>query len=298
MTQQVSTPGLAAVLVLSGMMTLGLTDNFLRHVTTDSSLAQFHMLRGLIALGMVLCVAALGLGTVRPKNLRAVMGRSALVSGAMVLYFGCLAILPIGVVVAGLFTAPLFVVIISVVVQRKTVGLIRWAAVVVGFIGTLLVIQTDPADLQIVVFLPVVAGFMYACSAIATRAWCEGESTLTLTAMFFGMLAIAGAIGCLLLPTTGTGADTFPFRGWMPMTQSNLFWIGVQSIGAVVGIAFLFRAYKVGEASFVAVFEYSLLIFASIWAYILWGETVSLTGAIGMIMIALAGGTIALRSDG
>ncbi|SEV96915.1 EamA-like transporter family protein [Cognatiyoonia koreensis] len=298
MTAQTSAPGLAALFVLAGMMTLGLTDNFLRYVTEDSSLAQFHFIRGAFAFAMLAIAAAFGWGIIRPKKPLAVLGRSALVTGAMVIYFGCLSILPIGVVVAGLFTAPLFVVIITVLIQRQRVGPIRWAAVGVGFAGTLMVIQPDPAALDPVVFLPVVAGFLYACSAVATRAWCEGEGTLALTATFFAMLSLTGALGCLLLPGTGTGAAGFALRGWMPMTDANLFWIAVQSVGALIGIACLFRAYQVGEASFVAVFEYSLLIFASFWAYVLWQESVSLLAGLGMVLIALAGTIIAVRSDG
>lgn len=296
--QQSAAQGGAALFVLLGMATLGLTDNFLQLVTFDSSLAQFHFLRGGMALGFILIAAAFGIGVIRPKKLGAVLARSALVTASMLIYFGCLAIMPIGVVVAGLFTAPLFVVMISVVFQGKKVGLIRWLAVAVGFLGTLLVIQPDPSALDPVVFLPILAGLLYASSAVATRAWCEGEGTMALTATFFAMLTVTGAIGCMLLPSVGTGADGFPLRGWMPLTSSNAFWIAVQSVGAVTGIALLFRAYQVGEASFVAVFEYSLLIFASIWAYILWQEAVNALAIFGMALIAAAGTTIALRSDG
>ena len=214
---------------------------------------------------------------------------------AMLIYFGCLAILPIGIVVAGLFTSPIFVLLIAVIFQGKRVGWLRSLAIVTGFAGALLVIRPDPAALDLVVFLPILAGLLYAIGAIATRAWCEGETTLTLSAGFFAMLAVFGAVGCLLLPSTGTGADGFAQRGWMPVTDDLVFWIAVQAALALVGIFCLFRGYQLGEASQVAVYEYSLLIFASGWAWYLWGDLVSPVAMAGMALIALAGIIIVSR---
>lgn len=297
MTSQTAAPTTAALAILAGMMTLGLTDNFVPYVTEAGSLWQFHLLRGLMALAMMGVVAAVGLGQMRPKRIGAVAARSVFQAGAMLIYFGCLAFLPIGVVVAGLFTAPLFIVLIGLIFQGKRVGWVRGIAIVVGFTGAMMVIRPDPAALDLVAFLPIVAGLLYAIGAVATRAWCEGEPTLALTAGFFIMLTAFGAVGCLILPGAGIGAEGFPLRGWTPMTADRWFWIAVQSVGALVGIAFIFRGYQVGEASFVAVFEYSLLVFASVWAFILWDETVPTLGLFGMAMIAVAGTIIAIRPD-
>ncbi len=290
-------PGRAALMILAGMMTLGLTDNFVPFVTPDSSLSQFHLIRGGMVLAILTLAALLGFGEIWPKRPFAVLGRNLFTAGAMVIYFGCLALLPIGVVVAGLFTAPLFVVLISVLFQGNCVGPMRWIAVVVGFAGAVMVIRPDPAALDLVAFLPVFAGLLYAIGAIATRAWCEGEATTTMTAWFFGLLTLFGLLGVLVLPPGGSGAEGFPLRGWMPLTGTMIGWYLAQAVGAVIGIALIFRGYQLGEASFVAVFEYSLLIFASVWAYVLWGQTVSTLGLFGMAFIAVAGIVIALRSQ-
>lgn len=290
-------PGIAAISVLAGMATLGLTDNFVPYISERGSLWQFHMLRSLMAFAVLGVVVALGFGVLRPKRPIAVIGRSLFQAGAMLIYFGCLSVLPIGVVVAGLFTAPLFVVLISIIFQGKTVGPFRWAAVALGFIGALLVIRPDPGALNLIAFLPIVAGLLYAVGAVATRAWCEGEGTLTLTAGFFGVLGIFGAIGVLLIPGDAPlGHAGFVLRAWGPVDAAMLFWIAVQAVGSLLGIGLIFRGYLLGEASHVAVFEYSLLVFASFWAWILWDQSVPLLGLAGMALIALAGIIIALRS--
>ena len=292
-------PGLAAASILGGMATLGLTDNFVPYISERGSLWQFHFVRSIMAFAVLGVIVALGFGTLRAKRPIAVLGRSFFQAGAMLIYFGCLSVMPIGVVVAGLFTAPLFVVLISVFFQGKTVGLFRWAAVVMGFAGAVMVIRPDPGALDPVAFLPVFAGLLYAIGAVATRAWCEGESTITLTAGFFAMLGVFGTIGVLLVDGTGapTGHAGFVLRSWGPLDAEMLFWFGVQAVGSLLGIGLIFRGYQLGEASQVAVFEYSLLVFASFWAWVLWGQVVPMLGLIGMVLIAGAGTVIALRSN-
>ena len=149
-----------------------------------------------------------------------------------------------------------------------------------------------------VAFLPLLAGALYAIGAVATRAWCEGESTMVMTAGFFGMLAVMGGIGVMVLPGAEVaGPEGFVSRTWGPLDGAMWFWIAVQAVGSLIGIGFLVRGYQLGEAGHVAIFEYSLLIFASFWAYVLWDQQVPPMGFAGMALIALAGAVIALRSD-
>ena len=294
---QTTAPRQAALLILAGMATLGLSDNFVAYVSADSSLWQFHLVRGGMVLAVMGVIAALGFGVIRPKRPLAVLARSGIQAMSMLIYFGCLAILPIGVVVAGLFTAPLFVALIAVGFQGKRIGRVHTSAILLGFAGALMVIRPDPANLDLVAFLPILAGLLYAIGAVATRAWCEGEATLALSAGFFVVLTVMGAVGCLVFPSVGTGADGFVIRGWMPLDAGLIFWIAMQAVGALLGIMCLFRGYQIGEASQVAVFEYSLLVFASGWAWYLWGQTVPLLGLFGMALIVLSGAVIALRRD-
>jgi drug/metabolite transporter (DMT)-like permease len=299
MTTNVVRPGVAAVSVLAGMFSLGLTDNFVPYISERGSLWQFHMVRSVMGLAILGGIVLLGLGVWRPQRAMAVIGRSFFQAGAMLIYFGCLSVMPIGVVVAGLFTAPLFVVLLSVLFQGRRVGVVRWGAVILGFVGALMVIRPDPSALDPIAFLPVFAGLLYAIGAVATRAWCEGETTITLTAGFFAMLGVFGTLGVMLIDGAGApaGHAGFVLRSWGPLDGAMLFWFMVQAVGSLLGIGLIFRGYLLGDASQVAVFEYALLVFASFWAWVLWGQTVPLTGLVGMALIAGAGAIIALRSS-
>jgi drug/metabolite transporter (DMT)-like permease len=290
----------ATIFIIIGMMVLGLSDNYVRMISADAGLWQFHATRAAMAIPIIIVGSFLGLGALRPSRPWAVLGRSTLIALSMLIYFGCLAFLPIGVVVAGLFTAPIFVLLISVLFRGEQIGLVRWLAVAAGFIGALLVIQPAEGSLTALSFVPIIAGILYACGAVATRAWCEGEGTAALVLGFFGVLGLLGLLGLGVLAIwpqhVALGNDGFITRGAVPITGDFLFWTAVQAVGAIVGIGCLTKAYQIGEASFVAINEYSLIVFASFWAYVIWDETLGSLAIVGIMLIAASGVVITLRA--
>ena len=299
-TRQNTQPIAAALMMLAGMSVIGLIDNFVIVIARDGGLWQFHAMRAGMAVPIFLALSVLGLGRLRARRLGPVIARSAIFSTAMLIYFGCLAFLPISEVVAGLFSAPIFVMIISSVFLKKRVGYFRWTAALVGFAGIILVLRPESGAVTWVSAMPLVAAVLYATSAIATRAWCEGEDTLTLLIWFFGILGCFGLLGMLALTlvpqAVPEGPDGFILRGMVWPSSGFLFWTFVQAAGSIVGVGFLTRGYQVGDASYVAIFEYSLMIFAAIWAWVLRGEVLDASGAIGMALIILSGAIIAVRS--
>ena len=74
-----------------------------------------------------------------------------------------------------------------------------------------------------------------------------------------------------------------------------LFWTVVQAVGSILGVGLLTRGYQLADASFVSVFEYTLLGFVSAWAWILRGEALDALSLAGLCLIALSGIVIALR---
>lgn len=293
-------PLVAAALMLTGMAVIGLIDNFVVRIAEDASLWQFHAVRAAMALPMIALLAMLGLGRLRAKRPRNVLIRSGLFGFAMLIYFGCLAFLPIEEVVAGLFSAPIFVMVISALFLGHRVGLVRWSAGLIGFLGILMVLKPDAGEVQLISALPLVSAVLYALSALATRGLCEGEDTLTLLFWFFGVLGLFGLIGLGLLTVfpqdVPQGPDGFILRGATPFSQTFLIWTTVQAVASIFAVGCLTRGYQLGEASYVAVFEYSLMIFASGWAWILFSDTVDGWAMLGMALIILSGAVIALRS--
>lgn len=291
----------AALAVLVYATVIGFTDNFVRVIARDGGLWQFHATRTAMAL-VILAVVALPLGLrLRPKRAQRVLARSAIHGTAMVIYFGALAFLPVAQVAAGLFTAPIFVLLIQRMVFGQSISLWQALAVAVGFLGVVIVLGPEVMKgASAAALLPVIAGALYALGNIATRAWCEDESAETLLAGFFGMLGVFGLIGMAVLTLVpveaGDGPAQFLFRGAEWPTGTFLWWTFVQAAGSLLGVGLMIKAYQMSEAARVSVFEYVILPTSAFWTWAIWGETLVWYSWIGMTLIVLAGVMIARQS--
>lgn len=291
----------AGAAVLGFAVIIGFTDNFVRVIAAEAGLWQFHAIRTVMVAAILAGVAGpLGL-RLRPVNPRAVAARSALHASAMVIYFGCLAFLSVAETAAGLFTAPVFVLILSRFVYGHPLGPVRILAVALGFLGVILVLLPEAREsgLRLAVVLPVAAAVLYALGNLATREWCAEESAETLTAGFFLCLGLYGLIGLLALtligPEVPAGPEGFVLRGWVRPSNLFWFWTVVQAVGSLVGVGLLVRAYQIAEASRVSIFEYVILPVSALWSYLIWGEAIAAVSALGMALIFAAGAMIALR---
>ena len=123
-----------ASLIVAGMAVIGFIDNFVWVIAAEISVWQFHLVRSAMALPLLALAAAFGLPPApEPPGPR--RARAAVQGAAMLLYFAALGFLPIAQVGAGLFTAPLFVLLFAALLFRERIGPRRLAAVAAGFAG-------------------------------------------------------------------------------------------------------------------------------------------------------------------
>lgn len=281
-----------AVLVYASV--IAFTDNYVRVIAEDGGLWQFHATRAAMAF-VILGLLALPLGLrLWPKRPRAVLARSAIHGSAMLIYFGALAFLPVAQVAAGLFTAPIFVLLIQRFAYGQPISALQVLAVAVGFVGVVMVLGPEAmSGATFAALLPVISGALYAMGNIATRQWCAGESAETLVAGFFGMLGVLGLIGMAVLAVfplaVPEGPDGFLQRGAVWPSGTFLWWTFVQAAGSLLGVGMIVKAYQIAEASRVSVFEYIILPASAAWGFILWDERLTWLAVSGMALIALAG---------
>lgn len=293
-------PLAAAGLVLTAMALMGLVDNYVATIAETAGLWQFQIMRSGMALCVLVAVARWQGWRLRPRRWRPVVARSAVLSCALMLYFASLAVMPISEAVAGLFTAPIFILLLSWALFGKRIGPVRIGAVVLGFVGVLLVLRPDAGAVTWLSVMPVLAGMIYALAALATREWCAGESAQTLLFGFFAAMGIWGLIGVAGLwvfsPQVPEGAAGFILRLWGDMSADAWIWTVAQALVSLVAVGFIIRAYQIAEASFVAVYEYGMLISAVAWGYLLFGDRIDIWATLGIAAILVSGSVIAIRS--
>lgn len=293
------TQGAAAQTMVVAMVIIGISDNAVPLMAEKIGIWQFYLMRTVIALPLVWLMMRAGLGQMRPKRIGAVLLRGFLVAISMVFYFSAVALMPMAQALAGLFTSPILIVLISVLFLKQRIGPIRIAAVTMGFLGVLCVLQPDPSNFDWLILLPVCGGLFYALGSIATGMMCREESTVS---MLFAMLLAQALIGALALGglalwplPVAEGADGFVTRGWVWPVWEVSHWIILQGVASVLGVFLITKAYQLGEASYVSVFEYSVIIVGPAFAWMVFGQSLEALQMAGIALIVMAGGTIAVR---
>ncbi|WP_371153530.1 DMT family transporter [Jannaschia sp. 2305UL9-9] len=290
-------PLAAAGVILTGMAVIGFIDQFVQVIARQSSLWTFHIVRGAMIWALVLCWLFVTRRRLRVVNWRGVIGRSAIISAAMIIYFGALGFLPVAQVAAGLFTAPIWILIFSVAFFGLRIGPVRIAAVAVGFGGAVMVLSPDASAISPLLFLPVVAGAFYAVGAIATREWCGDEGAIVLSMGIFTAMAVWGLGGVAVTSLLGVEGAGFLTRGWVWPTPQVWALCALQAVGSLLAVLLLTRGYQLAEASLVSIFEYSVLGFSAFFGWLVWGDTMGPLGVLGLGLIAAAGSMIALRGE-
>jgi drug/metabolite transporter (DMT)-like permease len=287
---------LGAVLIYSCL--IAFTDNFVRVIAADGGLWQFHATRTTMAFAILAVLAVPLRLRLWPRRPWPVLARSAIHATAMLIYFGALAFLPVAQVAAGLFTAPIFVLLIQRIAYGQPIRSLQVLAVAAGFAGVVLVLGPEAlSGATVAALVPVLAGALYALGNIATRAWCDGETAETVVAGFFAMLGVMGLVGMAVLwawpVPVPEGAEGFIQRGPVWPSGTFLWWTFVQAAGSLLGVGMIVKAYQIAEASKVSVFEYVILPFSAAWGFVIWGEMLTWTAIAGMALIVLAGILIA-----
>ncbi|MEH6829886.1 MAG: DMT family transporter [Sulfitobacter sp.] len=170
---------------------------------------------------------------------------------------------------------PLLVAALSGPVLGEHVGWRRWAAIGVGFIGVLIILQPSGDVFDVRALIPLLAAGMFAVYGLLTRY--AGRRDSTATSFFW-----TGTVGAVAMTTLGIWF-------WEPMSGTDWIWMGCLCLTGVSGHWLLIRCYEVAEASAVQPFAYLQLAFAAIIGISIFGETVSTNVAIGCVIIVAAG---------
>lgn len=295
-------PALASVLMVGSLFMLSFQDSLVKFASQSISLWQFQCLRSFMNLMLLLVLTRIiwGAGAwPNPIRLWAVLLRSITLVLAMVFFFGGVATLNLADIAAGLYTFPLFVAVLSVLFLGERVGLQRSMAIAAGFAGTLLILKPGSDGFTLVSLMPVGAGVAYACTVLITRKFCREESPVTLAYGVAIVFIIAGLFG-----VSAFSFEPFPemaqqwpylFTGWRPLTLSVLGIVAICSTVNLVSNICLAKAYQTAEVSWLAPFDYSYLVFATFWGYVMWDQIPDLYSMLGMLLIAGSGVFVAWR---
>ena len=191
---------------------------------------------------------------------------------AIVAIFIALRKLPLATVVSITFAAPIFTTILSIFFLNEKVGLYRWMAVIVGFVGIIVISEPGYSSLNIYYLYPIIFCLGLSYVAIAIRQLSSTEP-VWLIGLFFSISIFILSIFSIFT------------EGWILPSFKDLFLLSM--VGILGGLAnlWLTQSYKFSEVSLVTPLKYLALVFAIIFGYLFWGEIPTIKTLIGSALV-------------
>jgi drug/metabolite transporter (DMT)-like permease len=264
-------------LILASTVFLGTSDVTAKYLSATLPSIEIAWIRFLVfALIMVpSMLPGSPLYALQTKSLGLQLMRGAALLGSSLFFISGLRFLPIAEASATGFVSPLFVTALSIIFLGEKVGLRRWIATAVGLIGVLIILRPGSGAFHAAAFFPLVSALAWACTLIMTRMMSGKE--LAITTMTYS--SIAGV--CIL-------SALEPAVWVTPSWHDILFGILI-GVASTAGQWIVVLAFRYADASVLAPFSYSQLVWVSLLGFLIFGEVPDVWTVTGAAFIVASG---------
>ncbi len=265
--------------MVGATIVFALQDGISRHLAGNYNTYMVVMIRYWFFAAFVIAIAARSQGGLRAAARTEQPGLQVL-RGVLLAAEVCIAVY--GFTILGLIESqavficyPLLVSALSGPILGEKVGWRRWAAIAVGFVGVMIILQPGIGVFDPAAVIPLFSALLFALYGLLTRFAARKDSTAT---SFFW----TGVVGAVFMTCIGIWF-------WEPMTPSDRRWMGLLCMTGAFGHWLLIKCYELAEASAVQPFAYFHLIWAAILGLLIFSETIRTNVAIGATIIVAAG---------
>jgi S-adenosylmethionine uptake transporter len=250
----------AILLMLFGFVCYSTSDMLAKVLTQSMNPLQVAWLRqlGLLA-GVLVLLSVRGPQLLRSRHPWLQLGRGLTVVVAATTFLTSIAYVPLADATAVTFVAPFMVTALAAVFLHEQVGLKRWIAVCLGFAGTMIIIRPGMNAFHPAIFLSLLSAAAFAIRQIISRQLSGTDSLVTTVAY----TALTAAV-ILSLP--------LPFVWRNPADAGQLMMMIAIALVASCGELSMIRALDIGEAVVLSPLQYTLMIWSTIWGFLVFAE--------------------------
>ena len=231
----------------------------IRHVSDDMhpfEIAFFRCVFGLIPL--IPFFIRQGFHPLRTKRFPLLMTRGLINIYCMLAFFYSVSIVPLAEVTALSFSAPIFAVILAVFIFKEKVGIRRWSAIFIGFIGTVIILRPGFQAFSLGQFLILSSAFAWAICMIIIKELGKTESSITITAYMSITMAPLSLIAALFF--------------WTWPTWEQLGWLAFIGILGGLGQMAMTESLRCAPTHVVSPIDFTRLIFISLMGYVIFDQ--------------------------
>jgi len=272
-TDEAPSPLVGIALACIGYSLFAIQDAVVKWLVADYAVPQILFIRSVMIVGFSAFVIRRFRhpSILKSPHRSSVLLRAVLMLGAWLAYYSAARHLGLAEITTMYFSAPVITVVLSIFILRENVGPIRWLACIGGFVGVVLAANPAEAPSLIPAGMVFFAGFCWAWSTILVRLVSRTESTanqMLATGVLF--VVVCGAA----LPFVWKAPDAF---GWVLMMVLGCI--------SAAGQYILYEGFRYAPASTLAPIEYSGLIWAFLYGYLIWAEIPTLNVVAGALLI-------------
>ena len=229
-----------------------------------------------LLIGMFVLLALRGFVIFRTEYPGLQIARGALAAGSATIFIVAISFVPLADAVAVSFVAPFIVTVLGAFILREPVGVRRWTAVTIGFLGTMIVIRPGMGVIHPAVMLVLLAAILFALRQIVSRVLSNSDQTVT-------TVAYTALVGSLILTVP------LPFVWKWPATNIDVVLLINIAILAALAELLVIKALEVAQAVVVAPLQYTLLLWGTMYGYLVFGQMPDLWTWVGALIIVITG---------
>ena len=290
------------ILILLAMMIFSIQDSIMKYIYSFVSLYEVYLIRTLVSFILILLFLKLTKKPIIFKTHYPLLTfcRVVLFFFGFSSFYVSLTVLPLATATALFFVSPFLITIFASIFLKEEIGIRRWSAVMIGFIGVYIILNPNFSNFDYLSLTPILCAFCYSLSMIIIKKTSDKDSVYTQTFTFYlGAIFISSIfyfiIGDGQFNTGVNPASQFIFKEWFTDFENSLFLMIVTGVTAAVAFLLLFTAYSVASPSVVSPFEYSILLWSTLIGWLFFEEIPNLRTAIGIIIIVTSGIYIFMR---
>lgn len=280
-----SNPRLGILVMLAGILLFALNDVLGKWLVATYSVGQVLLVRSLAALLVLspFVIRAGGLRAMISLDRPMVQILRVVVSSAEVYFFYFAVVyLPLADAMTYWLAAPIYVAALSPLVLGEQVGWRRWTAIFIGFCGVMIALQPSTATLTPAAIVSILGSLAFAVMLITSRLL-RGTPD---TALVFWQMVGAAILGLVTAPFT-----------WVPVGATDMSLLALLGAVAMVAHVCVNRALKLGDAATVVPFQYTLLFWAIVFGWLVFGDVPKTHMLVGAVVIVGAGLFIFFREQ-
>jgi len=290
------------LLILIGMLIFAVQDSIMKYIYSSVSLYEVYIIRTLVSFFIILTLLKLLKKPIIFKTHYPFLTfcRIILFFFGFSSFYVSLTIMPLATATALFFVSPFLITIFAKFILKDEIGLRRWFAVIVGFIGIYIILNPNFDNFDYLSLTPILCAFCYSLSMIIIKKTSGKDDVYSQMFQFYiGAIIISVLfyffIGDGRYDTIDNPATQFIFREWFGHLEFSLIYMIVLGFTAAAAFVFVFSAYRVAAPAVVSPFEYSILVWSTLSGWLFFDEIPTTNTFVGMILIVFGGIYIFIR---